>query len=98
MAKSAQLPREDRRDEFAAALRGFGAVGLLAWVVIYFGNALFAPLTALLVLAWAWRSGTPWREIGFARPRSWIAVLAGGILFGIAFKLVMKALVMPLLG
>jgi len=32
------------------------------------------------------------------RPRSWIGSLAVGILFGVAFKFVMKAIVMPLLG
>jgi membrane protease YdiL (CAAX protease family) len=51
-----------------------------------------------LVLMWAWRSHTPWREIGYVRPRSWIGSLAVGIAFGIAFKLLMKAVVMPLLG
>ena len=32
------------------------------------------------------------------RPRSWIGILAVGIVFGCAFKLFMKAIVMPLLG
>jgi membrane protease YdiL (CAAX protease family) len=32
------------------------------------------------------------------RPRSWIGSLAVGIIFGCTFKLVMKAIVMPLLG
>jgi len=88
----------ERSDPIAAALRGFGPAGLAAMLVIALGNALFVPLTALLVLAWARRSGTPWREIGLARPRSWPATILVGIAFGAAFKLVMKALVMPLLG
>ena len=50
---------------------------------------------ALLVLAWAWRSRTPWREIGYVRPRSWIGSLAAGLVLGGAFKLLMKAAVMP---
>jgi CAAX protease family protein len=50
------------------------------------------------VLAWAWRSRTPWREIGFVRPASWTRTVALGIAFGIAFKFLMKAIVMPLLG
>ncbi len=50
------------------------------------------------MLVWAWRSHTPWREIGYVRPRSWVATVATGIAFGIAFKLLMKAVVMPLLG
>ena len=87
-----------RDDPFAAALRGFGPIGLLAILVISLGNALFVPLSALLVLAWAWRSRTPWREIGFSRPRNWLAAILIGIALGVAFKLVMKALVMPLLG
>jgi membrane protease YdiL (CAAX protease family) len=85
-------------DPFAAALRGFGPVGLLAILIILAGNAIVAPLSAVLVLLWAHRSRTPWREIGLARPRSWIGGLALGLAFGIAFKLAMKALVMPLLG
>jgi len=85
-------------DRFAAELRGFGPAGLAAILVIALGNALFVPLTALLVLAWAWRSGTPWRAIGLSRPRSWPATILIGLAFGAAFKLVMKALVMPLLG
>jgi len=85
-------------DRLAAALRGFGPVGLLAIIVIFLGNAVVVPLTALLVLAWAWRSRTPWRDIGLAAPRSWLAAIVAGLAFGIAFKLVMKALVMPLLG
>jgi membrane protease YdiL (CAAX protease family) len=43
-------------------------------------------------------SETPWREIGYVRPKTWVATIAIGIVFGVAFKLLMKALVMPLLG
>ncbi|HEV3410298.1 MAG TPA: hypothetical protein VG095_08380, partial [Chthoniobacterales bacterium] len=50
---------------FAEQLRGFGPIGILAIVVIYLGNIFFRPLSALLVLAWAWASRTPWRELGF---------------------------------
>src|SRR5260370_41149652 len=46
---------------------------------------------------WAW-SRTPWREIGYVRPKSWIGSLALGLAFGSAFKLLMKMIVMPLLG
>ena len=59
---------------------------------------MVAPLGAILVLVWARRSRTPWREIGYVRPVSWIGSLAIGIAFGIAFKFLMKAVVMPLLG
>lgn len=79
-------------------LRGFGPLGLLAIALIYAGNFLFIPLSAILVLLWAWLSGTSWREIGLARPRSWTRTILLGIAFGCALKLVMKAIVMPLVG
>jgi CAAX protease family protein len=85
-------------DPFGAALRGFGPLGLLAILVILAGNVLFVPLSAILVLLWAQRSHTPWQEIGFVRPRNWIGDLVVGLAFGIALKLLMKALVMPLFG
>ena len=86
-------------DRFAASLRGFGPLGILAIVIILLaGNYAFVPLGAILALAWVRWSRTPWREIGFVRPKSWIATLAAGIAFGIAFKFLMKAIVMPLLG
>jgi hypothetical protein len=37
----------------AAALRGHGLVGIAAMLVVLLGNGLFAPLSALLALAWA---------------------------------------------
>lgn len=85
-------------DRLARKLRGFGPVGLLAILVILAGNALLAPMSAVLALLWARWSRTPWREIGYIRPRNWIATVAGGIVFGIAFKLLLKSTVMPLLG
>ena len=92
-ARVAQLPD----DPLAAQLRGFGPLGLLAILIIVLASVL-KPLSAALVLLWVWRSHTPWREIGYVRPRSWIATLVVGLIFGCAFKLVMKAIVMPLLG
>jgi membrane protease YdiL (CAAX protease family) len=85
-------------DPIAARLRGFGPLGILAILIILAGNFLFTPLSAILVLVWARVSRTPWREIGFVRPKSWIGSIALGIAFGAAFKLLMKAVVMPLLG
>src|SRR5687767_12725061 len=85
-------------DRFAAALRGFGPLGILAMLVVLAGNFIFAPLSAILVLVWARMSRTPWPEIGYVRPASWARNLLIGILFGSAFKLLMKAIVMPLLG
>lgn len=85
-------------DNVARRLRGFGPIGILAFLLILAGNSVFVPLTAILVLVWAWLSRTPWREIGYRRPRSWLRILAVGLVFGAAFKLLMKAVVMPLLG
>ena len=85
------------QDRFAAELRGFGPLGILAVLVIAAGQ-IVAPLSAVLVLVWTRLSRTPWREIGYVRPRSWIGSLVVGISFGIAFKFFMKAIVMPLLG
>jgi membrane protease YdiL (CAAX protease family) len=84
-------------DHFARALRGFGPLGILVILVILASNVL-KPLSAILVLLWAWRSRTPWQEIGYVRPKSWIITVAIGIVFGVAFKFLMKAIVMPLLG
>jgi membrane protease YdiL (CAAX protease family) len=71
-------------------------MGLAAIAVIVVAPSM--PLKAILVLMWAWWSGTPWSEIGYRRPRNWAVTLAAGTVFGIAFKLFAKAVVMPLLG
>ena len=90
-------------DRLAADLRGFGPLGILAIVVILFTGNVFAgqvvvPIGAVGVLLWVRLSRTPWREIGYVRPANWITALAIGVAFGVAFKLLMKAIVMPLLG
>jgi len=86
-------------DAFARDLRGHGPFAIIATlVVIFIGNDYFIPIGALIVLLWRWRSRTPWRELGFVRPRSWVLTVFGGIVFGVAFKFLMKAIVMPLLG
>jgi membrane protease YdiL (CAAX protease family) len=87
----------------AADLRGFGPLGILALLVILLaGNVIVGgvvvPIGGILVLVWVRWSQTPWREIGYARPKSWIGGLVAGLAFGFVFKLVMKAVVMPLLG
>jgi membrane protease YdiL (CAAX protease family) len=93
--REAAPPLEDR---LAEDLRGFGPLGILAIVVILSGNFVVTPLSAVLVLLWAWRSHTPWRELGFVRPVSWIRTATIGIAFGIALKFLLKAVVMPLMG
>jgi membrane protease YdiL (CAAX protease family) len=85
-------------DDFASRLRGFGPVGLLAITVILAGNLIVVPLSAVLVLVWVWRSRTPWHEIGYVKPRSWIRDLILGAVLGMAFKILMKSVVMPILG
>ena len=50
---------------------------------------------------WCWCGPcgrTPWSEIAYVWPKSWMASLAVGIVFGCACKFLMKAMVMPLLG
>jgi len=84
-------------DRFAAALRGFGPLGVLAVLVIATAQ-IVAPLSAVLVLVWTRLSRTPWREIGYVRPKSWIGSMVVGICFGIALKLLMKSTVMPFFG
>ena len=59
----------------AAALRGFGPLGILAILIIFAGNLVIIPLSAILVLVWAKMSRTPWREIGYVRSKSWIGAL-----------------------
>jgi len=84
--------------DVAAQLRGFGPVGLLALFVILAGNLVVVPLSAVLVLVWAQLSQTPLQTLGFTAPPRWTRTLAIGIPFGVALKLVMKAIVMPLFG
>jgi uncharacterized protein len=97
--ESARTPNQDfGNDKFAARLRGFGPLGILAILIILGGNLIIEPLSAILVLIWVKLSRTPWREIGYVRPASWIKAVLIGIIFGVALKFIMKALVMPLLG
>ena len=95
-------------DPIASQLRGFGPLGLIAILAILLtgnvavgragGAPVFLPVGASLVLVWRWMSRTPWRELGYLRPKSWIGSLTVGILFGVVFKFLMKAIVMPILG
>lgn len=82
-------------DRFALALREFGPIGLFALLVILLAGHWIG---AMLVLAWVWRSHTPWRDLGFVRPRRWTRTVVAGLLAGVVFKLFMKAVLMPLLG
>jgi membrane protease YdiL (CAAX protease family) len=92
------LEENSLEDRVARKLRGFGLLGIVSILIILGGNLLFVPLSAILVLVWAWISHSPWRDLGFVRPRSWATTIAVGIAFGVALKFAMKAIVMPLLG
>jgi len=85
-------------DHLAASLRGFGPMGLLAILVILSGNLLFVPLSALLVVGWVHISRTPWRGIGYVQPGHWWRDALLGIAGGMALRLLMQVLVMPLAG
>ena len=84
-------------DQLADELRGFGPAGIASLVAILLGNLLFLPLSAILALAWAWRSDTPWSDLGIVRPRRWLTTIAAGVGIGVALKLFSKTIVLPLL-
>jgi membrane protease YdiL (CAAX protease family) len=93
-----RLAAPEADDREAAALRGPLASILAIVVILLAGNVGLLPLGAILALAWVRWSHTPWREIGYTRPASWTLSIVTGVAFGIGYKLVMKALVMPLFG
>jgi membrane protease YdiL (CAAX protease family) len=88
----------DTDDRLAASLRGFGPLGLLAIVVVLSGNAVFVPLSAILALVWARLARVSLHELGFVWPQRWVRTILGGVVFGVALKLFMKSVVMPLFG
>jgi len=67
-------------------------------LIVLSAAAVLGPLKALPVLAWVSLSRTRWSEMGFTRPRSWLATIASGILLGAGFKIVLKAIVLPWMG
>jgi uncharacterized protein len=91
-------PPDPAPDAFARALRGFGPVGITAILATIVLPSILGPLRAVGPLLWAWRSRTPLHALGLARPASWAATITLGIAGGAALKLLMKAVVMPLLG
>ena len=76
-------------------LRGFGPVGIITIIVILLTGNLAG---AALVLIWASVSGTRWRDLGLVRPQHGAIDLIIALVAGVLFKILMKALVMPLLG
>ena len=97
-------PKQNSSDTpFARSLRSFGPLGLFATALIlltgnFFVAGIVIPAGAVLALAWVKLSHTPWREIGYVRPKNWTSTIALGIIFGSALKFAMKSVVMPLLG
>lgn len=98
MTGAEAAPLASPRSRIAGRLRGWGALGIVVLLLVALGVAITPPLGALIVVLWVMASGTPWRDIGYVRPKSWIAAVVAGIVFGIVLKLAMKAVVMPLLG
>jgi membrane protease YdiL (CAAX protease family) len=95
-AEASAVPAAD--EAVARKLRGFGPLGVLVFVVIAALGPVLEPLGTVLVLVWIRASRTSWRELGFVRPKSWVRTAILGIVFGCALKVVLKAIVMPLLG
>jgi uncharacterized protein len=78
-----------------AGLRAFSPIGIVAIMMIFMAGNLAG---AVLVLIWAGLSGTPWRDLGFVRAPHGAIDLVVAFVAGVLFKILMKALVMPLLG
>jgi hypothetical protein len=99
--KSQIPPSFSRR--LAKEMRSFGPTGIFVLGVILLSGTIYIaqvaiPFGAIFVLLWTWLSRTPWREIGYIRPRSWGRTILAGIAFGFIFKLFTKSVVMPILG
>src|SRR5215831_18983485 len=98
-----QNPKYQSADnDLSTSLRRFGIVGILFTItVIMIGNVMLPnmimlPVGALLVIIWVRITETPWREIGYVKPKNWIAMVVTGIILGVTFKFLMKAIVTPL--
>jgi membrane protease YdiL (CAAX protease family) len=76
-------------------LRGTGALGVVAVVIVLLAGEI---VSAVLVLAWAWITGTPWHKLGFVASPNWWRDVAFGVVGGVLLKFTMKALIMPALG
>src|SRR5689334_6962643 len=88
VAQPVQMPADlSPRDSVAASLRGFGPVGILAILIVLFTGNLWLghvvlPVGGLLALLWVRLSRTPWCEIGYVRPKSWLSAILVGTIFG----------------
>lgn len=92
------MPSQATGLPLAVKLRGFGPLGILGIVVVVALGPILEPFGMLAAVLWVQLSETPWRELGFVRPKSWFATIAIGVVFGAVFKIAMKSSVMPLFG
>ncbi|HEV2617214.1 MAG TPA: hypothetical protein VGU63_11465 [Candidatus Acidoferrales bacterium] len=65
----------EEQQSLAARLRGFGPAGLLGIAIILAGALVNGLVTATLVVLWAVLSRTPWRNIGYVRPRNYAVTI-----------------------
>ena len=89
------MPEGSFLSRLRASLRGFSPIGIVAIIMILMAGNLAG---AVLVLIWASLSGTPWRNLGFVRSANGASDLVVAFVAGVFFKILMKAVVMPLLG
>src|SRR5215467_4677503 len=96
-APSQPAPVVASHKSLAARLRA-GPLEFCSILLILITSLFAVPVAALLAVVWVYLSRTPWRAIGYVREKNWAATVTIGVVFGAAFKLVMKIIVMPLLG
>lgn len=85
-------------NEPATRVRRSSLRDIVAVLVVVAASLAGAVMGAVVVLLWAQLSRTPMRELGFKAPANWFRVLTWAATIGVALKLALKALVMPLLG
>src|SRR5262249_57367520 len=84
-----------RRDRLSRQLTARSRAGIAMAPALVLAGNLVGPA---LVLAWAGFTRTPWARLGLARPRhGWRMAVVTGSLGGVALRLVMTSVVMPLL-
>lgn len=66
-----------------------GPVNALAPLLVLAAGVV-PPLGAIAVIVWAHWSGTPWEQLGFVRPASWLCTVVGGLVLGVALTLAAK--------
>jgi hypothetical protein len=97
MAHSISYQR-GRRDSIGLALAEFAIVAAL-FVADVYHHILFSKVPYLFLLGWASLRlrGMRWKDVGFARPRSWRTALIVGVLCGISIEAFELFISQPLL-